>query len=559
MEDIKHKFASFEELRKLIDSNKPIMFDTETVGLYGKIRLAQFYQDHWDFAVLVEWPDPMQLVSVLSKLHVVMHNAHYDISTIQENLGNLSWMPEEFECTFLLARLWFYKKESFSLNDVVEYVLGKDVYGETKKEMHKENWNVPVLSKDQILYASRDVIHLQAVYDEVKQACDDINYRLDMLMLRYCLDFQNNGMPFDEDKLNDRYASNMKRLEELNLPINVNSYQQVRPYINSNMSDGLGLSTLAIQGNEKAKNVQEARKLIKNNSFLTKFLNTARNGRIYGKFKVSARSGRTSSDDQNLQQIPRSLKGIFGFEEDGDQVIIYSDFSQMQLRGVCVVTGDRDMEKLFRQGEDLHNYVAKLIFGSGFTPQQRQIAKTANFGLLFGAGVAVFQSILIKEANIFLSDQECEKIKKKWLELWKQISTWQKEGYRAHAKKIAWETPLGRKYIARLGTDQLAMQIQGFESEVAKLATHYIVPKINEIHKDIKILNFIHDSFILSCPNEKELYVKTSDIVAECMQEAWREMCQSVKIVDLPMPTNVRVGFNWGDIEKGKFIYEVNK
>jgi DNA polymerase-1 len=348
----------------------------------------------------------------------------------------------------------------------------------------------------------------------------------------------------------------MARIKEINLPINANSYQQVRPYINSNQSDGLGLALLTIQGNEKAKAVQETRKLIKNNSFLTKFTTTAKDDCIFGKFKVSARSGRTTSDDQNLQQIPRNLKGIFGVDTDSDIVLIYSDFAQIQLRGVCVVTGDTTMERLFREGKDLHSYVAEIIFGKDFTPKHRQIAKTANFGLLFGAGVVTFQSILIEEAGIYLTDEECMAIKKKWLGLFRQIENWQKDGYRAHAKKIAWETPLGRKYTARLGTDQLAMQIQGFEAEVAKLAYHYMKPKLEELSAQIKLRVFIHDSYIFSCPKDPELYKKASTIIAECMQEAWKEMCQSVKISNLPMPTKVRVGYNWGDIESDNFIHE---
>lgn len=559
MEQVTHKFTNFEELKELINSDIPIMFDTETVGFYGKIRLAQFYQPHFEYAMLIEWPDPMQLVALLSKLFVVGHNVHYDITTIQENLGNLVWMPENFACTFLLARLYYYKADKFALDDVVKYVLGKDIYQGTKKDMHKADWNVPVLSSEQIKYASDDVIHLQAVYDKVKECEEDINYRLDMLMLKYCLNFQNNGLPFDEDRLNERYANNMQRIEEIALPINANSYQQVRPYINSNQSDGLGLALLTIQGNTKAKDVQETRKLIKNNSFLTKFLNTARDDCIFGKFKVSARSGRTTSDDQNLQQLPRNLKGIFGIDTDDDIVLIYSDFAQIQLRGVCVVTGDVTMERLFREGADMHNYVAEIVFGKDFTKKQRQIAKTANFGLLFGAGVTTFQAILIKDAGIFLTEDECMAIKKKWLGLFKQISDWQKDGYRAHAKKIAWETPLGRRYTARLGTDQLAMQIQGFEAEVAKLALHYMWPKLQELSPEIKLRNFIHDSYIFSSPKDPVLYEAACEIIADCMQEAWHEMCQSVKITDLPMPTNVRVGYNWGDIENDKFIYEVNK
>lgn len=560
MEPVPYEFKTLAEVGELINYDEEVMFDTETIGLYGRIRLAQFHQKSWGFkAILVEYPDPFELVSITTKATIVMHNAHYDISTIQQNLGCITWLPEKYECTFLLGRLHYYTKDSFSLDNIVMYVLGEDIYGDDKKEMHKADWSIPILSDKQLAYAASDVIYLQHVYDEVKQQRENINYKLDILASRYAMDFQNNGMPFDEEKLNVQYARNVKRIDEIALPINCNSWQQVRPYIGSEMSDDLGLSTLISQGNERAADVKETRKLTKENSFLTKFLNTEREGCIFGMFKFSPRSGRSSSDNQNLQQLPRSTKGIFGVSTESDDVLIYSDFSQMQLRAVCAVTGDIKMQELFREGEDLHDYVAKIIFGEEFTKTERQICKTANFGLLFGAGVTTFQNILLKQAGLSLSEDEATRIKKRWLSLWKQVALWQTSGIRAWKRKEPWETPLGRKYTAKMMTDQLAMQIQGFEAEVAKLAMHYMLPKLKELSPDIKLRNFVHDSYIFTCPKDETLYKPASMIIAESMQKGWTEMSQSVLVQDLPMPANVRVGYNWGDIEDGQFIYELNK
>lgn len=562
---MQYKMTTLDEVRAKLDPSIPVMYDSETIGLYGKIRLAQFYQPHFDMPLLVEYPDPLLLVSLLTKQHTVGHNIHYDISTIQDQLGKQFWMPERFDCTFLLSRLYYYLRDSFSLDDVVVYATGRDVYAEdlnlSKTEQQKSDWSVPVLSEEQKIYAAADVFYLQQVWDIVKDALEDYSYKLDLLCTRYCLEFQNVGMPIDIKRLEERFAKNTQEIAELAVPINVNSYQQVRPYIGSIMSDGEGLARLALQGNEKADKVNKTRKLIKNNSFLTKFLNTMNDavdgfGTIYGKFKCSARSGRTTSDDQNLQQLPRSLKGIFGFEEDGDTVMIYSDFAQIQLRAVCAQTADRAMEKLFRDGQDLHSFVAAMIFGDTFTARERQISKTANFGLLFGAGINTFISILIKQANIWLTDAQAKEIRDKWLKLWVQIAEWQKQGIKDWKKGTPWETVLGRRYTAKMMTDQLAMQIQGFEAEVAKLAMHYMLPKLKELHNDIQLCNFIHDSFLFKCPNDKEVYTKACLIIADAMQEAWVQISQNALITDLPMPVKVRVGFNWGDIEKDIFIHE---
>lgn len=555
---IQYSFVTIEDLANLIDYNEPLMFDTETIGLYGKIRLAQFYQPKFEKVLFVEYPNPFELVSIISKAKVVIHNAHYDITTIQDNLERITtaknpWMPEQFSCTFLLSRLHFFKEDGFGLDAVLRYLLGYDPYD--GNDQQDSDWSAPVLSEAQLVYAATDVFYLQLLYDTVKYMEEDINYQLDMLTTRYCLDFQNNGMPFVAEFLTETYAENLKRIEEIGLTINCNSYKQVRAYINSNMSDDLGLATLSIQGNERAVDVRETRKLTKQNSFLKKYTNLSKDGIIYGKFKCSPRSGRTASEGENLQQIPRKLKKIFGVAVDGPIVMIHSDFSQMQLRLVCAITADTAMETLFRAGKDLHNYVAEMIFGKDFTKEHRQIAKTSNFSLLFGAGILILIAQLISDAGLLLSEEDASKVKKKWLSLWKQVAAWQKQGIRDWKAGRVWETPLGRRYKAKMMTDQLAIQIQGAEAEVAKLAIHYMVPKLRELHPDIKLRDFIHDGYIFTCPNIKEIYEAASKIIADAMLEAWTQMSQNFKIQDLPMPCTASVGWNWKELEDDKHIY----
>lgn len=556
MLDSKYRQMELQDALKLIDYSMPCMFDTETCGFYGKIRLAQFYQRHFEFPVIVEWPNAFELAAALTKLHVVGHRISYDISTIQDNLGKQPWQPDKYDDTFLAGRIHWYMKDGFGLDNCVQYAKGFNPYADNDQQA--SDWSVPVLSENQKEYAAMDVVYLHDVYDQVQPVLDDLSYKLDILTTRYLMEMQCNGMPVDEGKLNERYAKNMKRIAEIGLKINCNSYQQVRAYIGSQLSDDHGLAVLSAQGNERAVAVRETRKLTKNNSFLTKFLNTMVDGVIYGKFTVGARSGRTTSDDQNLQQLPRSLKSIFGVDEDGEDVIVFSDFAQIQLRAVCVVTGDTALERLFRAGADLHDFVAEMIFGKDWKRDpHRQIAKTANFALLFGAGILVFIAVLLKDTGIWLKEMEAGNIKKKWLGLWLQVAAWQTKGIRDWKKGIAWQTPLGRKYTAKMMTDQLAMQIQGFEAEVAKLAMHYMMPKIKELDTRIKLRNFVHDCYLFTCPKEPELYEKLCVIIADSMQEAWRQMCTSVPITDLPMPVKVRVGYNWGDIDKNDiFIYE---
>lgn len=545
--EVEYEFTTLEAIEHIHKPDLPIMFDSETIGFFGRIRLAQFYQEGWDCVKFVEYPDPMMLVAFLSKKHFVAYNAHYDITCIQDNLGGLPWVPEHFDCGLLAARLFYFKGEKFSFDQAIYYATGENPYS-NKKEMQAEDWS-GTLSEDQLEYAAKDVMWLVDVWNDCCEIVEDINYKLDILATRYCLDFQCNGLPIDVKRIEERIADNNEKIAQIALPINCNSYQQVRRYIESDMSDDHGLATLIAEGNEKAAAVRETRKITKENSFLKKFLATQREEKIFGKFMINTRSGRSASKEQNLQQLPRSLKSMFGVPKDSGQVLIYTDFAQIQLRGVCVVTGDKTMEALFRNGADMHNYVAEMIFGKNFTKQHRQISKTANFGLLFGAGITVFLKILLDSVGLVLSEKEGSEIKKKWLSLWVQIAAWQQAGAKAWRNGLAWETPLGRRYTAKRMTDQLANQIQGFEAEVAKLALHYMLPRLKELDERIKLCNWVHDSYIFTGPNEPEIYKAASKIIGDAMVEAWFEMCQSVRIKDLPMPTEVSVGFNWGDID----------
>jgi DNA polymerase I-like protein with 3'-5' exonuclease and polymerase domains len=174
--------------------------------------------------------------------------------------------------------------------------------------------------------------------------------------------------------------------------------------------------------------------------------------------------------------------------------------------------------------------------------------------LLYGGGWVMLQGILIKDADIYIPEIELKAIIRKWKNLWRVIKAWHEAGISAWRHKTLWSTPLGRKYVGKMMTDQLNIQISGFGAEVAKLAMHYMYPKLKEI-PGAMLVNFIHDSYLVECDIEDAPAI--AKIMGEAMQEAWVEGCKLVKVKDLPMPINVRWGYNWGRIEKGDFIGEL--
>jgi len=547
-----YKIVKLEDLK--LDKSKDIGFDIETCGFYQKIRLAQFYQEGDEYVQMVEWPDPILLAKLVNNYNLLIHNAHYEITTIQQQTDT-RWIPKQYACTFLLARLALPKDTEFSLDAVILSVLGHDPYVDQhldKKKLQKTNWEAAYLTEAQRLYAATDVYYMPQVYEAVKCAEEEYNYKLDILILEYCLDFQWNGMPLDIDRLNTRFRENEKKLKELACPINYNSWQQVRKWLDSDQSDDIALARMELNGNERAKMIRTCRKTAKQNSFIKKYL--LRDDVLLGKFKPSARSGRLTSNDENLQQIPRKLKGCFSARPG--KVLIYADYAQLELRTIAAIVNCTLMVQKFREGVDIHNFTAEMIFGIDFTKHQRQLTKTANFNFLYGGGIAVFISILIKEASIWLKDREAYSLRKKWRNLWSEIYAWQQRGITAWERGKIWSTPLGRQYVGKMMTDQLNIQNQGAGSEVAKLALHYMYPEGSKLGD---LCDFIHDSYIWECDDDPTVYEPLAQIVADAMQESWTEMSQLFKVKDLPMPVNVRVGTNWGDIEDGHFIWELNQ
>ena len=552
------KFAPLTEVFAQINPEHPLAFDTETVGWYGRIKLAQFYQRGWEYVLVTQNPNPEQLYVELAKrndMNIVMQNASYDVSTIQRNSG-ARFIPKTFSDTFLLSRLAYPHLEKFKLDSLFQEILGINPYSEhglVKSDMQKSDWKATQLTREQVLYAAIDVKHLLDLYDKVKHCEETLSYKLDMLALRKALDFQCNGFPVDRNRVEEQRKKNEARIAEIALPINANSYKQVRPYIDSGLSDDQGLAFLSLKApteiqRNKAKAVRETRGLLKEISFMKNW--DTHDGHIYGVFSPSARSGRFTCREDNLQQLPRKLKHCFGYETNGEFVFGYSDYSQLELRGIGAITNEQVIYNLYSRGEDLHNYTAKSLFGPNYTKEHRQISKQCNFNLLYGGQATMLQSIILKEADIWVEEEDCRRTRRKWLRTFPALAQWQENGVRAHNRGSLGYTPLGRPYKSHLMTDHLNIQNQGFGAEVAKLAMHYMGNDLKPF--DAEIINFMHDAYAWRAPNDPEAYQGAAKVVGNSMKEAWIECVQNVKCKDMPMPVEVNVGFNWGDIENDK-------
>lgn len=561
-----------------IDKDSYVYVDTETIGLYGDIRIVQIYQSKWDKVAIVDTKDiPLvDIYNFLKNHSLVFHNGHYDMSCFSKALKLKGDVFADFEDTFLLGKLAFPHLESFSLDSMFEEVLGcnpyvtmfednkdklhlvlkgkdlldQDIVEKAKSKMQKAKWDSE-LTELHYLYASLDVYYLPKLFAECIKHLQDKGYILDKKSVDLMLKFQEFGLPVNKEKFDLECAKISADIHYYTsvLPegLNVNSSKQVCNLLNTPSADDLQLAELISEGSELAKNIRECKSLNNRMSFLDNKFNS---DRVYGYFNVTTKSGRSSCSEQNLQQIPSKLKHIF----ESDKFLVYADFSNLELRTFAGMVGELVMKTKFDNNEDLHTFSASKLFNkpvSAVDKTERQIAKTFNFSSLYGAGVSKRLQILLKNTGIKLSEDKGRELAKNWLSAFPQVKGWHNDNYKKWEAGIIGYTALGRPYKAKLYTDFGNLMVQGTGAEVSKIALLKLAERI-----DIRRLCvFIHDSYTFECDTleQAKFYAET---LALCMQEAWNEVRPYFKL-DVGMPVDAVVGKNWKDLQNDEnLIYK---
>jgi DNA polymerase I len=276
-------------------------------------------------------------------------------------------------------------------------------------------------------------------------------------------------------------------------------------------------------------------------------------GRIHASFnQVVAATGRLSSSDPNLQNIPiRS--------EDGGQIrqafvagfpgwsLVAADYSQIELRILAHYTKDPALVRAFAEDIDIHTAVAARIFKvpeSSVDANQRRVAKTVNFGVIYGIkpfGLATRLGISQTEAAAFIDA---------YFDEYKGVEVFMNRTLESAAKLGYVETILGRRRAINgiknttgrnLNTaERTAVNavIQGSAADLIKRAMLEVVDRIKAGGLQARLLLQIHDELVFEAPDE-ELPV-LSALVREAMVGALA--------FDVPIQVEVAAGPNWLDV-----------
>ena len=268
---------------------------------------------------------------------------------------------------------------------------------------------------------------------------------------------------------------------------------------------------------------------------------------IYPNFSLTfTKTGRMSSMSPNLQQISRgeSLRSIFIPREEGRRIIC-ADYSQIELRVAAELSGDKVMQKAYREGADLHMITACGITGKqakDVTKEERSIAKTISFSVLYGGGIAT----IIKNAknlNVELSDDEARRLLFNFKDTYKELTLWQRGAALDAEELLVTKTPTGKVCVLaedNYYTKSLNYPIQGGAGEVMLNALVYLSEWLKDRDFDSYLVNCVHDEVVVDAA-ECEIEEVASG-VEECMVRGFLKVFPNGVTQGL---VNINIGNNW--------------
>ena len=274
--------------------------------------------------------------------------------------------------------------------------------------------------------------------------------------------------------------------------------------------------------------------------------------RIHTTFnQLVAATGRLSSQDPNLQNIPirteegREIRKAF-IVGDGFESLMTADYSQIEMRIMAHLSGDRALIEAFMSGEDLHTFVASKAFGlpiSDVEPEMRRRIKAMSYGLAYGLSAYGLAQ------QLGISPDEAREQMDTYFDRFGGVRDYL-TGVVAQARKDGYtETILGRRrYLPDLTSDNgqrrqmaermaLNAPIQGSAADIIKVAMLGVQRGLREGGLKSRLLLQVHD----------ELVLEVAAGEAAAVEELVRREMGSAYPLDVPLDVSVGVGHSWAD------------
>ena len=273
-------------------------------------------------------------------------------------------------------------------------------------------------------------------------------------------------------------------------------------------------------------------------------------GRVHTNFmQAVAATGRLSSNQPNLQNIPirtsrgKEIRKAF-VARDENHVLVSADYSQVELRIIAALSGDKNMIEAFQQGEDIHKATASKVFDvplEEVTKDMRSKAKAVNFGIIYGQGPFGLAQ------QLGISRTEAKNIIEAYYTQFAALKTYQHQAVEDCRAKGFVETVLGRRRflpdisasnaISRSFAERNAVNapIQGSAADVIKVAMVKIQTALKLANLKTRMVLQVHDELLFDTPREE---------IDHVFKLVKHEMENAVKL-SVPLDVEIQAGNNW--------------
>ena len=272
-------------------------------------------------------------------------------------------------------------------------------------------------------------------------------------------------------------------------------------------------------------------------------------GRVRTSFQMTVTAtGRLSSTEPNLQNIPTrtelgsELRRMF--TADPGKILVDADYSQIELRLLAHISGDRAMQEAFASGEDFHTVTAAHVFGvpiGQVTANMRRAAKAVNFGIVYGISAFSLSQdlgVTVAEAKEYM-DAYFARFPgvKQYMD--GVIEKARADGYvetMFHRRRALPEIKASNFNTRSFGERvALNMPIQGAAADIIKLAMVRVFDRLKEENLQAKLIMQVHDELIVECPEDE----------AEQVKALLTEEMEGVYDLAVPLTADAHSGKNW--------------
>ena len=285
-------------------------------------------------------------------------------------------------------------------------------------------------------------------------------------------------------------------------------------------------------------------------------------GRLHSKFlQNNTTTGRFSSQDPNLQNLPIKTelgKRIrSGFIAPNGYKLAAFDYSQIELRVAAMLSGDKKMTEIFREGKDIHSGVASFVFGVPIEKidyEMRRKAKVINFGIIYGMGVSALRK------NLGGTREEAQKFYDNYFNQFYGVRDYLEEVKKFAMKNTFTETLFGRRrYFPNINSripflknmaERTATNasMQGTAADIIKLAIRYAFEDLKKegLLSRVHLVLQIHDELVYEI--DEGALSQAEEIIRRAMQDVMERSYLHYK-TDIPLEVHSGFGDNFGEVK----------